>query len=107
MPTLPKISADLAAYEEHIYTVLYWLCAECGKHDDAAADIRGEEEGEAPEGSWAWRKAEEAMASGWYLPPVEEAGSLPLLFCLCSDCAKRHGLVVQKKRPNQPPEPTR
>ena len=99
-PSLPKYSANLGGYEAYIYLALQWLCSECGEYADAVTDIRAGEEKAPNKGTWTWRKAKEAMESGWYVPPRMESSTLPLLFCLCPNCANANGLVVRKVNPN-------
>lgn len=97
MLNIPRASDQLARYEEHIYRALNWDCSECGAHVQAAADIRKEEESQAPDGPWALRKAREAMDAGWYLPPLEYTNRLPILFCVCPACAAKLGLSTNQK----------
>lgn len=89
------VSGGLDAYEFHIETILSWHCHDCGRHDEATNDIR-EDEPEAPYGGWARRKALEARAAGWYVPPLSENGSLVTSFCLCPGCAGKRGFRLSQ-----------
>jgi len=69
-------------YQVHAYFMVGFWCDGCG------ADLKLKTLAEPASDLWCEEAAGEARTAGWFVPPASSGGTVDIVTCLCTSCAK-------------------